>query len=459
MADSPKPSGNLPVQSATGGTLNPPPNDAVSQLFTQLLGLMQQNHASNNDATTEQENKLKERLDQALASKKPVSIAFPGCADVLLALAREKEADKIWEYFQDYFDYERHRVYQEDPKNTCRQVSDELDCNGPWPSGSCLTSNCVTLKGKRHFYCKDSTDDIIEKACEGRFMRRLFIADAVWLYYIDRMGVFQILSKLIDAYANTGELPISNGSLIAESKDDVVSLVLEAASRQMEMGTASKVRDRNGVYRICLGWETEQGKALNQNSVMNTAFGTQFHKFIQLASDYFRDIRLATAIRGTTNNSGGVTVATVITIRDTLKLLRQSFENFDYVRSYNNTLSGIVWAITAMGLVRDLRNTIGIPAVYDTPDEYIPAAYDKLVAQKSTTRSELNRFEVHNNCASYARDILLDIEVLNLDNAQQAREIEIWLSVIEEKVEGYRTAYRSLTGIDLGERSQAAIKV
>ncbi len=406
------------------------------------------------DGNSEAQEALKRDIDHRLSTKKAVSVGFPGCADVLLALAREKEQDKIWEFFEDYFGYEAHKIYHKDPKNTQKWVNDALDCHGPWPAGSCLAAPCITLKGKRHLYCKKSDDAATQKDCSSKFIRRLFIADAVWLYYFDRMGVFQILSKLLEAYAATLELPISNGALIEQSKDDVISLVLEAMTRQMEMGTASKVINRNLVYRSCLGWETDWGKAQNQNSVMNTAFGTQFHKFIQLACAYYRDIRLATAIRGTNNNSGGVTVATVITIRDTLKLLQQSFENFDYGRNYNNTLSGIVWAISSIALVRDLRNTIGIPEVYNTLDEYIPAAYNKLVSQTSTTRNEANRFEVHNNCASYARDILLDIEVLNLESVDQSKQIETWLAVIEEKVEGYRTAYRTLTGTDLGDTIQ-----
>lgn len=418
----------------------------ISQVFSQLLDYLEKRQSSLGEADVIQQDEMKSRLDQTLAHRRPVSAAFPPCTDVLLALAREKEQDKVWEFFEDYFAYEQHKIYRRDPANTQQWVSPDLYCKDEWPSAS-LTAPCITLKGKRHFYCRKSNDHTEVEQCPRRHMHRLFIADLVWLYYMDNIGLAQIKSKIIESYASTGELPISNGSLIPQSKDDVVVLVLEAMTRQMEMGTASKVRDRNAAYRVALGWESEQGKALNQSSVINTSFGTHFHKFVQLASDYYRDTRLATAIRGNTTSS--VTVATVITIRDTLKLLQQSFENFDYGRVYHTTLSGIVWTISTIGLVRDLRNTIGIPEVYDTPDEYIPFAYRKLVSQEASTRGEINRFEVNYNCASYARDIILDIEALNLDTSDQSKEIETWLAIIEEKVEGYRTAYRTLNGVDL----------
>ena len=37
--------------------------------------------------------------------------------------------------------------------------------------------------------------------------------------------------------------------------------------------------------------------------------------------------------------------------------------------------------------------------------------------------------------------------------ADRDGELETWLSQVEDDVEGYRTAYKSLTGVDLGEKS------
>ena len=124
--------------------------------------------------------------------------------------------------------------------------------------------------------------------------------------------------------------------------------------------------------------------------------------------------------------------------------------------SYANALSGIVWAVSAMTVIRDLRQTLGIPPEYDQPYEYIPAAYDILVLRRPITPSDTNRYEIHRECANDARSILLDMEVVDHTLNDPGAELERWLSVIESKVEGYRTAYRSLTGIDLAGSGSAA---
>jgi hypothetical protein len=65
---------------------------------------------------------------------------------------------------------------------------------------------------------------------------------------------------------------------------------------------------------------------------------------------------------------------------------------------------------------------------------------------------------VHNQCASAARSILLDMEVVDHTLNDPGQELERWLSVIESKVEGYRTAYRSLTGVDLAASGTPVIE-
>ena len=158
---------------------------------------------------------------------------------------------------------------------------------------------------------------------------------------------------------------------------------------------------------------------------------------------------MATAIQASTNVNR-VSVATLTSIKDTIDLLIRSFDPFKYGRIYSNTLSGIVWVIAGMALIRELRTTLGIPSEYKDPDEFIPAAYDILIGKTSITPSETNRYDVHRDCAENARDILLDLEVLDYQNTDPGGDLELWLDIVEGKIEGYRTAYRSLTGVDLG---------
>jgi hypothetical protein len=70
--------------------------------------------------------------------------------------------------------------------------------------------------------------------------------------------------------------------------------------------------------------------------------------------------------------------------------------------------------------------------------------------KRPITPSETNQYTLHRECANTARDILLDVEVINHRDTAIGGELELWLNIIEDRVEGYRTAYRSLTGVDLG---------
>ena len=66
------------------------------------------------------------------------------------------------------------------------------------------------------------------------------MADLVWLFFFDRMGIFKILGAILDDYAIKGKLPISNGSVNApgtENKDDLITIVIEAMTRKTKIGT------------------------------------------------------------------------------------------------------------------------------------------------------------------------------------------------------------------------------
>ena len=70
--------------------------------------------------------------------------------------------------------------------------------------------------------------------------------------------------------------------------------------------------------------------------------------------------------------------------------------------------------------------------------------------KRAVTHGETNRFIVHRDCARNGRDVLLDLEVIDHLDTNPGGELENWVTQIEAKVESYRTAYRTLTGIDLG---------
>jgi hypothetical protein len=104
---------------------------------------------------------------------------------------------------------------------------------------------------------------------------------------------------------------------------------------------------------------------------------------------------------------------------------------------------------------------LGIPLQYNSPHEYLPAAYDLLVLKRPVTQGESNRYLLHRDAARSGRDLLLDMEVLDPDGssfADPGGDLEKWLNQVEAKVEGYRTAYRTLTGVDIGLSATPAIE-
>lgn len=437
---------------------NESPTSITFEELARLIKLAGSNTTNNAGKLEELKSNINARLTDT--DKAAISVAFPECSDVLLSLIKSKDAeidpntgkpkDEIIGFFNEYFTFRRHTTL---PADLSKIIDPDLfSCtrgsNDVFPPTYCLPAPCVTLDGNRRSHTTDGTTF---------FIKRLFIADLVWLFYFDRMGIFKILGAILDDYAIKGKFPITNDSSDSADKIELVSIVLEAMTRKTKMGISSTVRDRNITYRRALGWILDEGRTLNLDTTINTAFTNLFHKFIQISLEYFKDKRLATAIQASTNVNR-VSVATLTSIKDTIDLILRSFDAFKYGRVYSNTLSGIVWVIAGMALIRDMRTTLGISSEYKEPDEFIPAAYDMLVSKTSGIMSETNRYDVHRDCAENARDILLDLEVLNFKNTDPGGELELWLDLIEGKIEGYRTAYRSLTGVDLGAQGTPVIE-
>jgi hypothetical protein len=397
-------------------------------------------------------------LDARLKQLSPVTVAFPPCSDVLLALInRATSQDDITKFFNDYFDFGDHEIVFLPSNSSLEQVLDPglRTCvtpnGGPpftfgWPPPWCLPPSCVTLDGHRRL-----TRIVLGETG----IRRLVLGDLLWLFFFERMGIFKILGVILDDYATRGAYPISNGSLQTDLRDDVTALVLEAMCRQTKAGLSSTVRDRDASYRRALGWTSDVGRPLGLPTQVNKGTSQLFHKFLQAAISFNTAKRLAVAIRGTiAPGTTAASLATLVEISDTLTLLKQRFETFHYGRSYYNTLSGIVWTIAGLTVLRDLRTTLGIPAAFDEPHEFIPAAYDLLVLKRPPTQTEINRYEAHKDCAEFGRNLLIDIEVLDVrDTRPEIGELDRWLAQVEGDIEGYRKAYRDLTGVDLGAQA------
>ena len=397
----------------------------------------------------EDQNKLNEKLKTLLSEKQSLPVAFPPCSDLFLSLVKKFEDEEsqkvlgvqdnvIIDIFKEYFLPKRHIIFSEDDwKN---KYGKYFRCNGEpkeLPGQDtldlCLPSSCITLEGNRRLV----ENGISPKELTG--IKRLFTGDLVWLFFMEKLGIFKMTGYILDDFATNGRYPMTNGNL--------TSIVLEAMIRETNKGMSSTTRDRFFSYVRVLGWipDSSETAMLHSRVIVNHAFDSLFNSFMQNALAYYRQRRLADAIAGV--NSPEIVATSISTVRaiaDQIDLLKKAFITFDYGRNHTNTLSGIVWIIAGMSLIRELRLSLGIP--YNEPFQYFSAAYDLLILNKSLTPSHTNRFKLYFDCAENARDVLLDIEVLDFNNLS---EVQTWLDLVEGKIEAYSGAYHELTGSDL----------
>jgi hypothetical protein len=374
---------------------------------------------------------------------------YPPCMEVLLSLVPTDLKDFVREDFDDYFTFEAAlpdvsdaAVAGVNPALVALLRRSKLN----WLPECCSCLPLVVLKGKRNLPPPGLEVDPRH--------RRIYAGDIIWLFYYERMGIFKILGALLDDYATRGQFPISSGAIDPTSRDDNAAQVLEIMVQQLKSGSASSVRERDSSYRRVVGWTSDVGRQVGSTAIPNPNVDALLKQVVKEILAFYRDRRLAQAIQGTISGSTPPTTSTLTAIGDTLRLLKQHLERFDYGRNYYNVLNGIVWVIAGIALVRELRSSLGIPIAYDSPHEYIPAAYELLVAGRSASNADPNRFTVHRTCARNGRDLLMDID--GLTDADLAAPIEggpldAWLRLVETKVEGYRTAYQTLTGLDLAQ--------
>jgi hypothetical protein len=271
----------------------------------------------------------------------------------------------------------------------------------------------------------------------------LTVGAVIWLYYYERMGVFKILGALMDDYNYRGKYTLSGSRFNDKGNAINYSELMDMICTLHRLGVGSNLRDRICTYQRVLGVSIENN--LGIESERNTGFMNTFNKLLDYMLEYYKTKQLAQAIQAQTGNIlPRSSVATQTSIRDTMNVLKQQFEPFQYGRNQINTFLGIAMVHATLCLVNMIKAEIGIPTQYDKPEEFIPAAYDILVAKRSLTLNESNRFIVYDNCASYGYRLLTDIETADLtklNTIATGSTLDVWLNDVEGLVEGYRNAY------------------
>lgn len=378
-----------------------------------------------------------------------LKVPFVPCADLLLARATADPEIKV--FYDHYFSNLPHNIFTNEEFASFTCTSKEGD--NPITDGilgisngilGCLPRGCTTLWGIR------GSASYINPAPAEK-IGRLFVGDLVWLYWMERMGLFEMQAKLVNDFAIEGRFPINNNYPIAPINNSIdnsnmTPITLEIMTRQFQSGITSLTRDRVSTYRRCLGWTTPIGRKMELHTEVNSAFTSQFHLFIKTALEYYKDLRLATAIQQTVG--GGSSASTRVAVAEALQLLKESFVVFGYGRNNYNTLNGIVNAIATLNIIRTVKDELAIPSSFIKASQYVSAAYAMLIEGKSASAYKPNRYLLHKDCAEKARDLLNDIVVLKVDDVDA---VGLWLEnkIVEEQIETYRKAYRDLTKVDL----------
>jgi hypothetical protein len=270
------------------------------------------------------------------------------------------------------------------------------------------------------------------------------VGSALWLYYYERMGIFKILGVLMDDYNYKGKYTIS-GSRKDESGNAIAySTLMDMICTLHRLGISSNLRDRICTYQRTLGVSINNN--LGIESERNQGFMQNFNKLLDNMLEYYKSKQLAVAIN--TGNQPRSSVATQTSILDSIRLLQQQFEAFQYGRNATNTFLGIATVQATLCLLNMLRTEIGVPTQYEKPEEFVPAAYRILVEKQSlTTPNDANRFIIYDNCASYGLRLLTDLETADINQLTAigtGATLDLWLDDVEGWVEGYRNAYASV---------------
>jgi len=274
----------------------------------------------------------------------------------------------------------------------------------------------------------------------------LTVGAVIWLYFYERMGIFKILGALLDDYNYRGKYTISGRRVDSKNQPNKYSFLMDMICSLHRAGISSNLRDRICLYQRVLGVTVENN--LGIESERNSGFMNTFNRLIDYMLEYYKAKQLAQAIQAQASpTEARSSVATQTSIRDNIKVMQQHFEPLQYGRNQINTFLGIATVHATLCLVNMLKAEIGIPTQYEKPEEFIPAAYDILVAKRAPTLTEANRFIIYDNCASYGYRLLTDIETINLDlipAVSIGSNLDVWLNDIEGIVEGYRNAYSSV---------------
>ena len=373
----------------------------------------------------------------------------------------------IAKIFQEYFNMKKHKIFSD--KEWSSQYAKLFTCgeaHGQFPSqdvlDGCLTPACKTLEGNRRL------GDYGPQPGGLAGIRRLFIADTYWMYFMESMGINTMLKIILKDYEFEGFYPIPNNSL--------ASVIMEVMTRETRKGVSSTLSDRYyNYYRIIsnsppmliepsIYWLPSQSKeeiirlgVAGFNRLSPSYLDAPLGRFFNTVLSYYRDRKITKAIQSQVDRNTPVDLSSIVSIISIIDIMKTRFKTFDFGRAYYNTLNAIIWFMAGLSLIWELRKFLGIS--YEDFYQFLSASYDIVHRGEiahTVTASNSTYFKLNHVCADSIRSILLDLEVLDLANTS---EVETWLELVENKFESFRVAYLLLTGIDLAVQDELLMRI
>jgi hypothetical protein len=253
----------------------------------------------------------------------------------------------------------------------------------------------------------------------------------MWLYFMDRFGLFEMTGALLDDYETQGEFPIDLTQPYAAVVGDMVAAV--------RGGAGSRGASRRSAYERCLGWRLPHGK------IAKHAFAENFELLLEAMLSYYDDRKLASIAQW----KGGPSASTLAEVSRLGDCIRKTFLSFDVGGVREATLSGITWVVGALAVLRDVRSDLGVPGVYKVPDQYLVAEYELLVNKRRSVATTSDRYTAHQSCASLGRTLMLTLQTVNLADVNEGGAVQTWLDTIAPQVESFATYYERIMEVNL----------
>ena len=219
--------------------------------------------------------------------------------------------------------------------------------------------------------------------------------------------------------------------------------------RQTKMGLSQPCATATRATGRCLGWISDLGRKLGTRPRSTTGSSQS-----STSSSHALSVHEAAAGRRDPGRHGPGSAALGGDARHGRRHDRRAEEaasrSSHYGRNYDNTLSGIVWAIAGSPWSASCARR---SASHPRTTSHTSTSRRRMTCSSSGVRSPGREQPIRAppGLRRAAATCCWTSRCCHTESPTRAqRHLELWLVQVEGEIEGYRKAYRELTGVDLG---------